>query len=87
MPITPTAFPQDALQAAIYQAFKTQMNNAASADGDSSEANLQQLSNDIAAAVNSFVVGCIVTINPGQVVSAAGTPGVVIGSTISPGTS
>jgi len=74
------------MQETIRQAFITAKDNGTK-DGADPDAIISQLSSDIANAVDAYVTSITVTINPGQVVSAAGATGVVVGSTVSPGSS
>lgn len=86
MPVTPTAFPQPLLANAIYTALENAKQNGA--DGmDPTQMNLT-LANEIATAINSFVVGSIVTVTvaPGIPVTTAGSPSAQVGATIGPGT-
>ena len=86
MPVTPTSFPQPLLANAIYTALENAKKNGT--DGmDPAQMNLT-LANEIATAINSFVVGSIVTVTvaPGIAVTTAGSPSAQAGATISPGT-
>lgn len=86
MPVTPTSFTQPQLANAIYTALENAKQNGT--DGmDPSQMN-QALANEIATAINSFIVGTIVTVNvaPGIPVATAGSPAAQTGATTGPGT-
>jgi len=86
MPVTPTSFTQPQLSDAIYTALENAKQNGA--DGmDPSEMN-KTLADEIASAVNSFLVGTVVTVTvaPGIAVTTAGSPSAQTGATTSSGT-
>jgi len=84
VPVTPVAVQKDALIALFESAFKNARDSGSAAGADS-DLIIHRLSSDLASAVESFVVGSQVTINPGipvVVMPATGT-----GSTVGPGMS
>lgn len=74
------------MQQAIKQAFIV-AKDSGTRDGADPDAIINQLSSDIASAVDAYVTSITVTINPGQVVNANGAAGPSVGTTITPGTS
>jgi len=74
------------MQQAIRQAFITAKDSGAE-DGADPDAIINQLSTDIANAVDSYVTSITVTINPGITVSGVAGTFPVVASTVTPGTS
>ena len=88
MPIISTT--KTVMQQSIKQAF-IRAKEDGSKDGASPDTIVQNLSTDIADAVEAYVTSCQIIINPGQVVQGTaivgGMPGVAIGVTLTPGQS
>lgn len=88
MPIISTT--KAVMQQSIAQAF-TKAKEDGSKDGASPETIIQNLSTDIADAVEAYVTSCQVIINPGQVVQTAVVTatgaGTGVGVTLTPGQS
>lgn len=77
---------KSAMQETIKQAFIT-AKESGSKDGADSDDIINQLSADIASAVDAYVTSITVMINPGIPVVGAGATGPVTGATTAPGTS
>lgn len=84
MPIIATG--KSTMQQTIKQAFIDAKDNG-SKDGASPDAIIDQLSADIASAVDAYVTSITVTINPGITVSGVAGAFPVVASTVSPGSS
>lgn len=84
MPIIATG--KASMQNAIRQAFITAKDNGGK-DGADPDAIINQLSADIASAVDSYVTSITVMINPGIPVVGAGATGPITGATTAPGSS
>lgn len=84
MPIIATG--KMTMQSAIRQAFITAKDEGGK-NGANPDEIINQLSADIASAVDAYVTSITVTINPGIPVVGAGPTGPVTGATTAPGTS
>ena len=86
MPVTPTVVTEEALQLLLVKAFKRARDDGSKDDAVSDNV-IRELCFELASAFNSFIVGTIVTINPGVPVAGTSPSGPIAGTTVGPGTS